>query len=81
MLFDSFKAILKFLPPSNTFQVLLKVTLRMLMPQLYSSVHFRAFLLFSVNFLPHIIQTGLITHALNLQYIGIVRVRLAPRKE
>lgn len=54
-----FKAILKFLPPSNTFQVLLKVTLRMLMPQLYSSVHFRAFLLFYVNFLPHIIQTGL----------------------
>lgn len=54
-----FKAILKFLPPSNTFQVYLKVILRMLMPQLYSSVHFRAFLLFYVNFLPHVIQTGL----------------------
>lgn len=52
-----FKPMVKFLPPSNTFQVPLKVILRM--PELYSSVHFRAFLLFYVNSLSHIIQTGL----------------------
>lgn len=54
-----FKPILKFLPPSNIFQVPLKVILRMLILKLYSSVHFRAFLLFYVNSLPYIIQTGL----------------------
>lgn len=54
-----FKPTPKSLPPSNTFQVPLKVILRMLMPKLYSSVHFRAFLLFYVNSLPHIIPTGL----------------------
>lgn len=53
-----FKPILKFLPPSNTFQVLLKVILRMLMLKLYSSVHLRDFLLFYVSYPSHI-QTGL----------------------
>lgn len=54
-----FKSIPKFLIPSNSFQVPLKVTLSMLMHKLYTSVHFRAFLLFYVNSLPHIIPTGL----------------------
>ena len=54
-----FKPILYFLPPSNILQVPLKVILRMHLPKLYSSVHFRAFLLFNVTSLSHIIQTGL----------------------
>lgn len=54
-----FKPILEFLSASNIFQVPLKVILRILMSKLYSSVHFRAFLLLYVNFFSHIIQTGL----------------------
>lgn len=54
-----FKPIGQFLPPPNTFHVPLKGISRMLMPKLHSSVHLRAFFLFYINSLSHIIQTGL----------------------
>lgn len=49
----------EFSPLPDTFHVPLKVMLSTLMPELHSSVHFRAFLLFSITSLPHTIQAGL----------------------
>lgn len=54
-----FQIYTKFLPPPNTFHVPFKVVLRMRMPKLHSSIHFRASFLFYANSLSHTIQRGL----------------------